>query len=119
MLRVYRTWIDGKEKLVKANSKKDVRNTLGVYTVEFWCNLTKKNESLLSNIPVCNGNPIKVFYCVATTVFSSGKTVMNIVASQAAEERPANSFKSTNRADYYCDWFDSKEEAEKFITENK
>lgn len=118
MLRVYRTWIDGKEKLVKANSKKDVRNTLGVYTVEFWCNLTKKNESLLSNIPVCNGNPIKVFYCVATTVFSSGKTVMNLVASQAAEERPANSFKSTNRADYYCDWFDSKEEAEKFITEN-
>lgn len=43
---------------------------------------------------------------------------MNIVASQAAEERPANSFKSTNRADYYFDWFDSKEEAEKFITEN-
>lgn len=118
MLRVYRTWIDGEEKLVKANSKKDVRNTLGVETVEFWCNLTKKNESLLSNIPVCNGNPIKVFYCVATTVFSSGKTVMNIVASQTAEERPANSFKSTNRADYYCDWFDSKEEAEKFIAEN-
>ena len=86
MLRVYRTWIDGEEKLVKANSKKDVRNTLGVDTVEFWCNLTKKNESLLSNIPVCNGNPIKVFYCVVT--------------SQAAEERPANSFKSTNRADY-------------------
>lgn len=94
-------------------------NTLGVDTVEFWCNLTKKNESLLSNIPVCNGNPIKVFYCVATTVFSSGKTVMNIVTSQAAEERPANSCKSTNRADYYCDWFDSKEEAENFITENK
>lgn len=60
MLRVYRTWIDRKEKLVKANSKKDVRNTLGVEMVEFWCNLTKKNERLLSNVPVCNGNPIKV-----------------------------------------------------------
>ena len=64
-------------------------------------------------------NPIKVFYCVATTIFSSGNTIMNIVASQAAEERPANGCKSTNRADYYYDWFDSKEEAEIFITENK
>lgn len=54
MLRVYRTWIDGKEKLVKANSKKDVRNTLGVDTVEFWCNITKKNESLLTEVPVCS-----------------------------------------------------------------
>lgn len=57
MLRVYRTWIDGKEKWVKANSKKDVRSSLGVEMVEFWCNLTKKNERLLSNVPVCNGNP--------------------------------------------------------------
>lgn len=52
MLRVYRTWIDGKEKLVKANSKKDVRNAFGVEVVEFWCNITKKHESLLSNLPV-------------------------------------------------------------------
>ena len=52
MLRVYRTWIDGKEKLVKANSKKDVRNAFGVEVVEFWCNITKKDEALLSNLPV-------------------------------------------------------------------
>lgn len=52
MLRVYRTWIDGKEKLVKANSKKDVRNAFSVEVVEFWCNITKKDEKLLSNLPV-------------------------------------------------------------------
>ena len=52
MLRVYRTWINGKEKLVKANSKKDVRNAFCVEVVEFWCNITKKNEALLSNLPV-------------------------------------------------------------------
>lgn len=55
MLRVYRTWIDGRENLVNAHSKKDVRMTLGVETVEFWCNITKKNESLLTEVPVCSG----------------------------------------------------------------
>ena len=53
MLRVYRTWIDGKEKLVKANSKKDVRNTFNVEIVDFWCNITKKDESLFRNLPIC------------------------------------------------------------------
>lgn len=53
MLRVYRTWIDGKEKLVKANSKKDVRDAFGEEIVEFWCNLTKKKESLFRNLPIC------------------------------------------------------------------
>lgn len=62
---------------------------------------------------------MNTYYCVATTVFNSGKTIMNLVASQTAESRPENTFKSTNRADYYCDWFDTKEDAENFIAENK
>lgn len=53
MLRVYRTWINGKEKLVKANSKKDVRNAFGVEIVDFWCNITKRDESLFRNLPIC------------------------------------------------------------------
>ena len=53
MLRVYRTWINGKEKLVKANSKKDVRNAFGVEIVDFLCNLTKRDESLNRNLPIC------------------------------------------------------------------
>jgi len=53
MLRVYRTWIDGKETLVKSNSKKDVRKFLGVDVVEYWCNINKKDERILQNLVVC------------------------------------------------------------------
>lgn len=119
MLRVYRTWVDGKEKLVKAHSKKDVRNALGVDLVEYWCDITKKHERLLSNVPICKGNPMKLFYCVSTIVSPSGTTFRYIDVSKLAEERPANSFESTYKGDCYLDWFDSKEEAEKFIAENK
>lgn len=62
---------------------------------------------------------MNTYYCVATTVFNSGKTIMDLVASKTAENKPENTFKSTDRAEYYCDWFDTKEEAENFITENK
>lgn len=105
--------------MVKAHSKKDVRTTLGVDLVEYWSDITKKHERLLSNLAVCNGKPMKLFYCVSTTVFPNGRTFRNFEVSRLAEERPANSFESTNRGDCYLDWFDSKEEAEKFIAENK
>ena len=48
--RVYRVFANGIETLVKANSKKDVRDYYGVKTVDFWCNITKKSESILENI---------------------------------------------------------------------
>ena len=54
MLRIYRTWIQGKEKLVKANSKKEVVETFGTDKVDFWCNITKRNEQLFKNLPICN-----------------------------------------------------------------
>ena len=48
--RVYRVFANGIETLVKANSKKEVRDYYGVNTVDFWCNITKKSESILENI---------------------------------------------------------------------
>lgn len=119
MLRVYVTWINGFEMLVKANSKKDVRKSLNVEAVEFWSNITKKHESLFTELPVCDGTPLKIYYCVSTTILDSGKVLMNLVTSRAAIEKPNNTSKSTNRGDYYLDWFDSKEEAENFIKNNK
>lgn len=50
MKRVYRTWVKGEETLVKASSKKIVRETLGVSIVDFWCNITKKHADILKNI---------------------------------------------------------------------
>lgn len=50
MKRVYRTWVNGEEKLIKASSKKIVREVLGVSDVDFWCNITKKNADIIKNI---------------------------------------------------------------------
>lgn len=50
MKRVYRTWVNGEEKLVKASSKKIVRERFGVSDVEFWCNITKKHARILENV---------------------------------------------------------------------
>lgn len=48
--RVYRVFVNGTETLVKANSKKEARDYFGVKNVDFWCNITKKYESILENI---------------------------------------------------------------------
>ena len=56
----------------------------------------------------------KKFYAVST-IIKDCDIICNLIGSIYAEEKPANSFKSKNRADYYIDWFDSKEEAEKFV----
>lgn len=52
MLRVYTYWIDGEQKLVKANSKNDVIKETGIKNVDFWCNITKSNEYSLRNLKV-------------------------------------------------------------------
>lgn len=56
MKRIYRTWIDGKEKLIISDSKKKIKEKLNVEIVEFWCNYTKKDEELqkrgVYNIPI-------------------------------------------------------------------
>lgn len=57
------------------------------------------------------------FYCVSTTIYDCGRTTL-CISHVEAEEKPKNSFKSTPRADYYNDYFDTAEEAEKFYADN-
>lgn len=57
------------------------------------------------------------FYCVSTTIYDSGRAALCINRVEA-EKKPENTFKSTPRADYYNDYFNTAEEAEKYYTDN-
>lgn len=58
------------------------------------------------------------FYCVTSTIYDSGRATICINHVEA-DEKPQNSYKSTNRADYYNDYFDTLEDAENFKKENE
>lgn len=57
---------------------------------------------------------MKRFYAVSTIV-SDKEPISKVIGWQDAEDKPACSFKHNSRADYYIDWFESKEEAEEFV----
>jgi hypothetical protein len=40
-----------------------------------------------------------------------------ITESVETEEQPADSYVSTSRKDIYTDWFESREEAKKFVSD--
>lgn len=58
------------------------------------------------------------FYCVKSTIYDSGRVTI-CISHVEADEKPQNSYKSTNRADYYNDYFDTLEDAENFKKENE
>lgn len=58
---------------------------------------------------------MKTYYCVATNVPDRGAVTSNVIDCIEAKEKPQSTMKSTPRADYYCDWFESREDAEEFI----
>ena len=58
---------------------------------------------------------MKTYYCVATTIRDNAPVTSHIIDIKEAEEKPKSTMKSTPRADYYCDWFESREDAEEFI----
>lgn len=62
---------------------------------------------------------MNTYYCVATTIKDNGQVSCNIINSMEAEKKPENTFKSTSRVDYYCDWFGTLEEAQKFVETSK
>ncbi len=62
---------------------------------------------------------VKRYWCVTTSFDDKGRVVSNITNVVEADEKPENSFTSTSRKDIYNDWFDSREEAEKFVEEAK
>lgn len=57
------------------------------------------------------------FYAVLTTITDT-KSTATLMGMVRAEDKPEGEFKSTNRADYYIDYFNTKEEAQRFIEVN-
>lgn len=59
----------------------------------------------------------RTFYCVSMVIHDDLRTEMHI-STVVADTKPENTSCSTSRADYYKDYFDTKEEAEKFYRDN-
>lgn len=57
------------------------------------------------------------YYCVSNVITDDLKSNTHI-STVEAETKPQSTFRSTNRADYYKDYFDSLAEAEQFIEES-
>lgn len=62
---------------------------------------------------------MKLFWCVTTSFDDRGRVTAGLTRCVEAVEKPENRSTSTRRKDIYTDWFDSREEAEKFIEEAK
>lgn len=62
---------------------------------------------------------VNIYYCVTTAFSDKGNVMAAITNMVEAASKPENSFKSLKRKDIYNDWFESMEEAEKFVEEAK
>ena len=60
---------------------------------------------------------MKTYWCVTTSVDDRGRVVANITNTVEAVSKPENSSESKSRKDIYNDWFESREEAQKFVEE--
>lgn len=83
--------------------------------IEYGSSLTKDEADSYELVP----SGTKAYYCVTTSVNDKGKVIAAITNVIDAACKPENSFKSLKRKDIYNDWFDSFEEAEKFVEEAK
>lgn len=64
----------------------------------------------------------KTYYVVSTVISGTRSTIrstVNMAGTVKATEKPETKFRSTKLADYYLDYFDTLEEAEKFRNENQ
>ncbi len=59
---------------------------------------------------------MKKFYCVQSRFFDDGK-VKAICYPVEAEEKPQNTSQSTRTNDIYCDYFDTYDEAQKYLAD--
>jgi len=62
---------------------------------------------------------MKTYYCVTTSIDDRGTVKAAITNVIQTVCKPDNSSKSLKCKDVYNDWFDSREEAEKFVEEAK
>lgn len=58
-------------------------------------------------------------YYVVSSVITETRASVHLAGTVKAAEKPETKFRSTNRADYYLDYFDTLEEAEKFCNDNQ
>ena len=58
-----------------------------------------------------------VWYCVTATFPNSGIVRASITATTTATKKPRSTFKTTNWADIYCDWYGTRAAAERAIKE--
>lgn len=62
---------------------------------------------------------MKKYWVVVTTFDDRGKVTANIVDVVDAEQKPEQGYKSTKSKDIYTDYFETLEEAKKFVEEAK
>lgn len=62
---------------------------------------------------------MKRYYAVCNSYYNNGKVIANIVDVVEAEEKPEDTYKETKRCDVYVNWFESNDEAMRFIDECK
>lgn len=57
----------------------------------------------------------KIYWGVTTSVYDNGRVVANITSTVEAVCKPGNTFQNKPHKDVYIDWFESREEAVKFV----
>lgn len=62
---------------------------------------------------------MKKYYVVVTTFDDRGRVVTNIVDTIKAKTKPELQCRSTRNADIYTDYFETLEEAKKFVEETR
>lgn len=63
---------------------------------------------------------MKTYFCVTSAFYDDGRVTAAITDSKEAEQKPENTYNGSARGrDIYSDWFESKEEAEKYVEDCK
>ena len=62
---------------------------------------------------------MKTYYVVCTSIYDTGRITSSIVDTVTAAEKPEQGFRSTDRRDTYVDYFESLEDARKFVEESR
>ena len=62
---------------------------------------------------------MKTYYCVTTSFDNRGRVTASITNNIKAESKPENTCTCIRRKDIYNDYFESIEEAKKFVEEVK
>lgn len=57
----------------------------------------------------------KKYICVCTTFSADGRTTCEIVGERICETKPHVRFAITSNRDTFNDWFETREEAEKYV----